>query len=248
MSILDDDILDDDIVLKSKKDGITGVLHLDRTDGKIAYFDLLKQIKDKKLDTNGLTICDDKNKFWIWSDDINGFLNRENSYGFNDSGYVIYLTEEYDDLDLVDLLVTILTPEMKENAPEFAAKQKIISEIESMYMDLNMEIDNCQGCMEHLDIALEQLNIYKDIVKYLGGDIDSHIKELTEKWFEKVHKENEIKEKEKAKRDSVIQKLQFPVTICSVGNVTENIVNTLFKHHDKINEICELLIQIKNNS
>ena len=232
---------DEDIKLNPTKKVIKGKLILDKADSKIPYYTLLKMIKNNEIERNGLQFIDDKYRMWKWDTDIKGFIyvNTDNRY----DDYLKYLTDEYDELELVDLLVTIVPYQKKENTPKYIATQKVIDIIETMYMDLNMEIDNCQGCMDGLDEAFAELAIYKDIVKFLGGNIENHIQELTNKWFENARKRREETEKEQARKDKVIEKLPLP--LLDLINESEPVRNVLWKQNDKINEICDILIENK---
>lgn len=210
---------------------------------KIHYYDLLKQIKENKVNKKNLNIIDNYSKSWVWSDDICGFEHIDREGGFCGDDFVTYLTDEYSELDLVDLCVTIIPQENIEETPKYIATQEVIDMIETLYMDLDMEIDNCQGCMESLDEAFEKLRIYKNIVKFLGGDIENHIQELTDKWFENAHKRSEKEKQEQEKRDKVIQKLS--INVLDFFDLDEPLRNILWKYSDKINEICDILIEMK---
>lgn len=232
---------DEDIKLNPTKKVIKGKIILDKDDSKIPYYTLLKMIKNNEIERNGLQFIDDKYKMWKWDEDIKGFIYVNTDDRYDD--YLKYLTDEYDELELVDLLVTIVPHQKEEDTPKYIATQKVIDMIETMYMDLNMEIDNCQGCMDGLDEAFAELAIYKDIVKFLGGNIENHIQELTNKWYENVRKNREETEREQARKDKVIEKLPLP--LLDLINESEPVRNVLWKQNDKINEICDILIENK---
>ena len=93
-----------------------------------------------------------------------------------------------------------------------------------------------------LDEAFAQLNIYKDIVKYLGGDIEAHKQELVDKWFKNAKEKAEQEEKEQQQKDEVIKKLPLDLLgLVALNNTT--IMNNFMKQNDKINEICDILIE-----
>lgn len=232
---------DEDIKLNPTRKVIKGKIILDKDDSKIPYYTLLKMIKNNEIERNGLQFIDDKYKMWKWDEDIKGFMNVNIDDRYDN--YIQYLTDEYDELELVDLLVTIVPHQKEEDTPKYIATQKVIDMIETMYMDLNMEIDNCQGCMDGLDEAFAELAIYKDIVKFLGGNIENHIQELTNKWFENARKRREETENEQARKDKVIEKLPLP--LLDLINESEPVRNVLWKQNDKINEICDILIENK---
>ena len=129
------------------------------------------------------------------------------------------------------------------------AKDEVIKMLEERYMDLDMEIDACQGAMEGLNQAFEELDIYKKLVKYLGGDIDAHIQELTDNWFKKASEERKKREDEKAKKDAIITKLSLnmmkliELKISGMNNpkAADIIIEQFTAIQEKINEICDLL-------
>lgn len=219
---------------------------IDKTNTKISYIELLKQIKNNTIDKDNYIFIDNKSQTWVWSNDIKGFEHREPNGNFCGDDWITYLTDEYDELDLIDLNFTILPKTKVEDTPKYIATQETINLIEDLYMDLEMEIDNCQGCMNGLDTEFERLHIYKDIVKFLGGDIDKHKQELTDKWFEKARLRDEKEEKEQKEKDEIIKKLPFP--LLDLLNVDEKIRNILWKQNDKINEICEIIINDKKKN
>ena len=233
----------DEFDIKPENKKIAAKIIIERTDNKIPYIDILRQIKTGKIDKNNLTVIDNKGKCWNWSADINGFEHREANGGLCGDDWITYLTDEYDEIELPDLLFTIIPTEKIEETPKYIATQEVIDMIETLYMDLDMEIDNCQGCMEGLDEAFEKLRIYKNIVKFLGGDIENHIQELTDKWFENAHKRSEKEKQEQEKRDKVIQKLS--INVLDFFDLDEPLRNILWKYSDKINEICDILIEMK---
>lgn len=232
---------DEDIKLNPTRKVIKGKIILDKDDSKIPYYTLLKMIKNNEIERNGLQFIDYKYKMWKWDENIKGFIYVNTDDRYDD--YLKYLTDEYDELELVDLLITIVPHQKEEDTPKYIATQKVIDMIETMYMDLNMEIDNCQGCMDGLDEAFAELAIYKDIIKFLGGNIENHIQELTNKWFENARKRREETEKEQARKDKVIEKLPLP--LLDLINESEPVRNVLWKQNDKINEICDILIENK---
>lgn len=230
--------------MKNKSDKVN-IEKIDKTNTKISYIELLKQIKTNTIDKDNYIFIDNKSQTWIWSNDINGFEHRETNGNFCGDDWITYLTDEYDELDLIDLVFTLVPKTKIEDTPKYIAIQETINLIEDLYMDLEMEIDNCQGCMDGLDIEFERLKIYKDIVKFLGGDIDKHKQELTDKWFEKKKIQEEKEKKEKEKKDKIIKKLPFPVV--DLLDINESLRNVLWKQNDKINEICDIIIENKNN-
>lgn len=231
---------DEEMKLNPTKETVKGILFTEKADGQVPYVVVLKRIKNKELNPNQFIFIDStRHESWIWSDEYNGMESLNKDYYFGDCTSSKYLTDDFDELDLIDLYLTLVPKEKEEDTSEIIAKKEIIEEIESQYMDLNMEIDNCQGCMDGLDEAFAKLRIYKDIVKYLGGDIDAHLQELTDKWFAEAHEKSLQEEKEQQQKDEVIKNLPFPL----LDLITESnpVRDVLWKQNDKINEICNIL-------
>ena len=201
------------------------------------YLDFLKDLADGKYSTETLRIK-------VVNDEENEHIYRLGECGFADEdGF--YLLDEYSDLDILTLEIGVLDDtEITENSPESIAKKQVIAWVEKAYMDLDMALDNCQGCCDGVDEKFATLRIYEDLVKHLGGDIKSHIQELTDNWFAENRKRVEQEEKEQAERDKVITKLKLPI-FNMLDTAGEDVVNALWKVQDKINEICEILINMK---
>lgn len=218
----------------------TATMYIDREDGKLDYFRLLQKIKNKEIDVENVTIEDNNKTFWKWDFDTSCLYRTENGFNFLDDGYKVYLSEQYTDLELLDLLFTVTPiPKNEIDYAQINANNEIIDEIERAYMDLDMQIDNCQGCMEGLDTAFAKLKIYKSIVKFLGGDIDSHLQELTDRWFDERHKQDEKEKLEKEKEQNVIEDIKFP--LMELANIPDELRSYLWDLNSKVNEICKIL-------
>lgn len=134
------------------------------------------------------------------------------------------------------------------------ALDSIIKMIERKYIDLDMEIDCCQGCMSNLNQAFEELKIYSDIVKFLGGNIEGKRQELVDDWYERARAREEKENKEKAERDAIIEKLSLNIVelaelrYCSKDRLASIITSSLLSMQDKINEICDKIINLEKMS
>lgn len=84
---------------------------------------------------------------------------------------------------MVDIGVSVMKAKKKKSV-KARARERVIETLEMNYMDLEMEMDACQGCMENLDVAFKELDILKKLIRYLGGDIDAHKQEVVDKWWE----------------------------------------------------------------
>lgn len=77
------------------------------------------------------------------------------------------------------------------------ARDSILTQLEDQYIDLNMEIDACQGCMEGLDEAFDELLIYKELIKFLGGNIERNYKKVLDRWYARRKEEERLEQEEK---------------------------------------------------
>lgn len=231
---------DNEIDIKPIHKVKTATMYIDREDGKLNYFSLLQKIKNKEIDVENVIIEDNNNEIWKWDFETSCLYRVENGYNFLNDGYKVYLSEHYSDLQVLDLIFTVKPlPKNEIDFAQITANNEIISDIEKAYMDLDMQIDNCQGCMEGLDIAFAKLKIYKNIVKFLGGDIDSHIQELTDNWFAERHKQDELDKIEKEKEQKVIEDIKFP--LMELVDIPDELRTYLWDLNSKVCEICKIL-------
>lgn len=104
-------------------------------------------------------------------------------------------------------------------------------------MDLEMSIDNCQGCMDGLDDAFEELAIYKTILASLGVDLNDKatMKRMTDEWFAKRRQEEEA---EKAKMNNLFEHVGSSIDLLISKNPKDEV---LFNVVHKTNMILDYL-------
>lgn len=169
---------------------------------KMNYYDLMKKIVNKEIDTENLRIgiisktTGDEHYFYY--DDEDGNFYIKHSMGTE------FLLDGYDDLSLAKLEVIVYEDYNEENESQdldyIRAKQQVIKELEKLYINLDQEINCCQGCMEGLDSAFKELNIYSDLLNQLSEQdnyIEVNQSRLIDEWYEARYKEEEEKEKTK---------------------------------------------------
>jgi len=124
------------------------------------------------------------------------------------------------------------------------ARRNVVKMLESKYMDLEMEIDSCQGAMSGLNEAFQELEIYKMLVRALSGNIDAHKSELVNEWFcrhsETYEKQNKIKP----------INIKLDASVNSIGDLdklTQDIANAIFQLEGKLNEVIKDLNAITEN-
>ena len=199
------------------------------------WIELLDLIKENKI-KSPLFVTDPKGYVYEYNFESGNFINEDDEP----------LVDIYNDIDLIDLELTILDNPNKEKTKiedilDEQAKNKLREELEFRYMDLDMMLDNCQGCCDNLEQHFAELRVLKDTIKYLGVDIDKkeeHNRIYTN-WY-KVVSERDKKEKElNQKKDDIIETLPIPL-IKLVNMEDQELSKFLLDMSDKINEICNM--------
>ena len=97
--------MEDDYELKPEHKTIKGTMFVEKPDGSVPYIVILKRIKDNELNPNDYIFLDDKHTSWVWSNECSALESLEKDYYFGDSESSKFLTDEYDDLDLVNIII-----------------------------------------------------------------------------------------------------------------------------------------------
>lgn len=199
------------------------------------WIELLSLIKENKI-KSPLFVTDSKGYIYEYDFDSGNFINEEDEP----------LVNIYNDIDLINLELKILdNPKgdktKKEDILDIQARNKLREELEFNYMDLNMMLDNCQGCCDNLEEHFAELRILKEVIKFLGVDIDKkeEYSRIYDNWY-KVVSERDKKEKElKQKKDDIIETLPVPL-IKLVNMEDQELSKFLLDMSYKINEICNI--------
>lgn len=216
----------EDIKLNVIKKVIPATLTIHKPeDDFINYFDFLKKITSKELNTKNLNVIDEDNHKWYFNEEANSFLNEDDDY----------LSDYYNDIDLVNLKLKIIPKEESTQFSSSEARNKVIKYLENQYMDLDMEIDNCQGCMDGLDEAFEELSIYKDLLSKFGINVEKERQRLTDEWFAKRREEERQKE---SKKKAVFDHVKFNWDLLLSKDPAKEI---LFDIVLKINQLLDYL-------
>ena len=208
----------------------------------ITYLDLLNKIANKEInpynyivvynDTsysyNGLTFVD-VNKIPL----VQRLTQSESA--FINLTVVLYKLED------------ISNTKSKEDNTIRRAKKDIIDELWDMYLSLDWDIDACQGCMNDLNKQFKKVNIYKNLLEFLGINVDKERERKFDKWYkEQIHKQNE----EKKKKEKLLQPIKYDwekLTHIDTFSQGKDIANCLVNINFKINEIINYLNKKKQN-
>ena len=216
----------EDIKLNVIKKVIPATITIHKSENDfINYFDFLKKIASKELDTKDLNVIDEDDHKWYFNEEANSFLNDDNDY----------LSDYYNDIDLVNLKLKIIPKEENTQFSSSEARNKVIKYLENQYMDLDMEIDNCQGCMDGLDEAFEELAIYKDLLSKFGISVEKERERLTNEWYAKRIEEEKQKE---SKKKAVFDHIKFNWDLLLSKDPSKEI---LFDIVLKINQLLDYL-------
>lgn len=222
------------------------------------YKDLVNGIKSGLIDIKELAVVvansDDRGvyvyhngKFCNIADIDNKALCLETLYADCDINNIQLINVEVlHDTTVPEDEEDIYESENKEDTEAYKmATNYIIALLEDKYADLDMEIDNCQGCMDNLDEAFAKLDIYKKLVKFLGGDIDKDYKKIIDKWYDKRREEDEKIEAKKKADEEIIKNLNLD--IFSIFTINSQVGFELSKIQTKINEMCSIIRDLKRN-
>lgn len=193
----------------------------------ILFTDLLKKIKNNEIITTNLKIEDSLGVKWIYNNIANQFTNQ------NDR-----LLSYYNDLELLFLYVKILPKDIKTNIAEEKAIKEIILELEDMYENIDQYLDSCQGCTDNLDVYFAKLNLYKNIVEYIGGDIDKDKQAMVDRFWKKALEEQKIEQDIDKRKDAIIKPIPVPLDLLLSD---EKINKAVIDLYIKVNDICNLL-------
>lgn len=191
---------DVDNIIKPNFKKIYATMKIGCTSGDmISYFELLSMMAKNEIDYRDLRIRDMNNNMWTYDNEGN-FIKVDN-FGTE------FLCEHYSDVEFPTLMVEILKDD-QETINKKEATKKVLLKLENLYMDLSMTIDNCQGCMDDLDLAFAELNVYSDLIEYLGGNVKDNYSRMVDDWYAKQRK---IEEQEKDRKNPT-----FPSTKTSI--------------------------------
>ena len=105
----------EDIKLNVIKKVIPATITIHKSENDfINYFDFLKKIASKELDTKDLNVIDEDDHKWYFNEEANSFLNDDNDY----------LSDYYNDIDLVNLKLKIIP---KEESTQFSSSLLLVN-------------------------------------------------------------------------------------------------------------------------
>ena len=144
-------------------------------------------------------------------------------------------------------LEDISNTKSKEDNTIRRAKKDIIDELWDMYLSLDWDIDACQGCMNDLDKQFKKVNIYKNLLEFLGINVDKERERKFDKWYkEQIYKQN----KEQKEKEKLLQPIKYDwkkLTHIDTFSQGKDIASCLVDINFKINEIINYLNKEKQN-
>lgn len=161
----------------------------------MTYYDLMKKISDgtiKPTESLGIIFKDiDYKPSYKWSNRQKTFLKIV----IDDEDEITSVFEDFNDVELATLEIEIITIHDTTELVSKLAKASVLEEIERMYIELDMDIDACQGCTSNLDVKFGKLEALASIIKYLGGDLDKDGELIRQQIYQEAKEERERKEK-----------------------------------------------------
>lgn len=208
----------------------------------ITYLDLLNKIANKEINPYNYIV-----------------VYNDTSYSYNGLAFVdvnkrpLVQSLSQSESALINLTVVLYKLEdisntkSKEDNTIRRAKKDIIDELWDMYLSLDWDIDACQGCMNDLDKQFKKVNIYKNLLEFLGINVDKERERKFDKWYkEQIHKQNE----EQKEKEKLLQPIKYDwekLTHIDTFSQGKDIASCLVDINFKINEIINYLNKEKQN-
>lgn len=170
------------------------------------YIEFCEQLVSNKIkltDDLGIEVTNKKGNtiLYKWDKEYMEFIRIEDNE-------VYKLNTEYNQLELLELEIKPISLKSVEDASAKntlnKAKAIVIEELETMYVELELDLDACQGCTTDLDVKFSQLTLYSTLVKFLGGDLDKDKQRI----IDKVYKNNKEPKKELQNNEELEQSLK----------------------------------------
>ena len=208
----------------------------------ITYLDLLNKIANKEINPYNYIV-----------------VYNDTSYSYNGLTFVdvnrIPLVQRLTQSESAFINLTVVLYKLedisntksKEDNTIRRAKKDIIDELWDMYLSLDWDIDACQGCMNDLDKQFKKVNIYKNLLEFLGINVDKERERKFDKWYkEQIYKQN----KEQKEKEKLLQPIKYDwkkLTHIDTFSQGKDIASCLVDINFKINEIINYLNKKKQN-
>lgn len=208
----------------------------------ITYLDLLNKIANKEINPYNYIV-----------------VYNDTSYSYNGLAFVdvnkrpLVQRLSQSESALINLTVVLYKLEdisntkSKEDNTIRRAKKDIIEELWDMYFSLDWDIDACQGCMNDLDKQFKKVNIYKNLLEFLGVNVDKERERKFNIWYSAEIKKQNEKEEEKKKLLQPIKYDWSKLTHIDTFSQGKDIASCLVDINFKINEIINYLNKEKQN-
>ena len=105
-------------------------------------------------------------------------------------------------------------------------------------------IDACQGCMEDLDKQFKKVNLYQNLLEYMGVNVKEQRDEKFSKWYhEQIERQNKEDEKKKEFKKSIYNPITIPFDILteSFKNKDNESLKLIVDTCQKINDLLKYL-------
>jgi hypothetical protein len=204
---------------------------------RITYLELLNKIKNKEINPYNYYIIDDSVTYIY---DGLEFVDKNNTT-------LLSKYAQSQNSIMYSLLSVEKQPKGFKNHEDKIirrAKKDIIEELWDMYLRLDWNIDACQGCMEDLDKQFKKVNLYQNLLEYMGVNVKEQRDEKFSKWYqEQIERQNKEDEKKKEFKKSIYNPITIPFDILteSFENKDNESLKLIVDTCQKINDLLKYL-------
>lgn len=205
------------------------------TSEKMYYVELIRKLKEEEINPDNFTFkkCGEDNSTYFYDKEIHD-LYYKNNMG------KLYLSDEYSPVELFSI-VMVVTKNSEKILTE--GERLVLKDLEKIYTELDHEIDCCQGCMEGLDDAFEQLNVLSDLMSYVSGN-GNYVKENESRMIDELYARfKEQKEEEENRKNVLFEPVKSGMEFLMSENKKDKVVWNLIQ---KVNDILRYLKENEN--
>lgn len=195
---------------------------------KMFYYELIRKLTEKEINPDNYTfkMDDDSKTSYFWDED------EEDLYYKNNMGK-LYIKDEYKFPEIMQKTMLVIKNDKKILTK---SEKKVLKELEKLYIELDSDIDACQGCMNNLDTNFEILNVYKDLMSYLSGN-SNYVEDNRDRMVEELYQRfKEQKEEEEHNKNILFEHVKSGTDLLLSKNNKDRILwNTIQKVNDILN-------------
>lgn len=162
------------------------------------YLEFIRKIQNNEIKPDQYKIfIGDTQYFW---DSSEGDLYYKNNMGG------LYVKDEYIGMNYLTLVITLTKGDKKKLTD---GDKKVLHDLEVLYINLDQQLDACQGCIEGLEEKFSILHTYSELMDYISDTPDYFNKNKDRIYNEYFDRRTKKSDKESKDKEQVlrIQKL-----------------------------------------